>query len=287
MTFRDHGTGRDRRNEVVDVQRVTPHLVRITLAGEDLRDYVDNGGDQHVAVLFFGDEVIVPDPFTGAAMKRMRPYVRPRMRRYTIRRFEPESRTLEIDVLVHDDDGPGTQWASSVRVGDLVYWWGPTEAWHPDPGTEHVLLVGDETALPAIEAIVRETAARIRVSVVAEVTGAQDEPYLAEVAHSAEITWVHRDADPSTALARFLEAVRSLPPATSTTQVWGATEYRTVQALRRHFHADLGLDRQRAFLVTYWTRGQPQDERAERRDEEITTRNRLHNPDDAAEFLRR
>lgn len=286
MSFVDHDTGRDRRNEIAAVRQVTPHLVRVTIAGDTLDDFVDNGTDQHVAILFFDDDVIVPDPFDSAASEGMRPFVRPRMRRYTVRRFDAETRTLDFDAVLHADGGPGADWAASARIGDPVYWWGPTSAWHPDPDTRHVIAVGDETALPAIEAIIREAPDGLRISVVAEVPGPEDEAYLDEVADRAEIAWVHRSTLLGEVNPAFLEAMRAVRFGDGPVQVWGAAEYSTVQAMRRWFHGECGLDRQAAYLVTYWTHGQPQDERPERRDAHETNRNRQRFPERAREFLR-
>ncbi|MQA10306.1 MAG: hypothetical protein GEU98_17480 [Pseudonocardiaceae bacterium] len=286
MRFVDHDTGRDRRNEIVAVRRVTPGIARITLAGADLHDFRDNGTDQHVAVLFFDDDVIVPDPFTTESVMRMRPFVRPRMRRYTIRRFDPATRTLDIDAVVHGDGGPGVAWAASACVGDRVLWWGPTNAWRPHADTRHVIAVGDETALPAIDALVRETPESVEITVVVEVASPADACYLDEVAGRCRIRIVQRAAPPGTGSPDLMTALRELPMPDGPVDVWGAGEYRTVQGLRRLFHGDHGLDRQRAFLVTYWTHGQAQDERAERRDAATTGRNRQRYPERAREFLR-
>lgn len=284
--FVDHDSGRDRRSRVVDVRRVTPGIVRVVLAGDDLADYVDNGTDQHVAVLFYDDDVIVPHPLTEELAATMRPFVRPRMRRYTIRRFDPATRRLDLDVAVHGDGGPGVRWALDVRPGDDVWWWGPTSAWRPGPGAARILAVGDETALPAIEAIVREAPAGVPVRVVAEVAHPGDERYLDEVAGRAEIEWIRRRGPLGEASADLLAAVRAATGEPAGLRVWGAGEYVTVQALRRWFHGDRGLDRRAAHLTTYWTHDQPQDLRAERRDAREVAENRRLHPGLARRFLR-
>lgn len=121
--FVDHDSGRDRLSAVTDIRRVTPSVVRVTVAG-DLDDYVDNGTDQHVAVLFYGDDMVIPDPYTPEAIEAMQPYARPVMRRYTIGRFLPDRNggrgAVEFDVVAHGRAGRATAARRLARSADPV-----------------------------------------------------------------------------------------------------------------------------------------------------------------------
>ena len=111
---------RFRRLVVQDAQRVTPHLIRVTLAGDELADFTSPGFDDH-AKLFF------PDPATGRlTLPTVGPEgpvwpegARPTMRDYTPRRYDPAARTLEIDFALHEA-GPATQWAERAQPGDVL-----------------------------------------------------------------------------------------------------------------------------------------------------------------------
>lgn len=79
--------------------RPTPHMLQLTLAGDDLADFVSLGFDDHV-------KLVLP---TASG--------EPERRDYTPRRYDAEARTLAIDFAVHDA-GPATRWALDAKPGD-------------------------------------------------------------------------------------------------------------------------------------------------------------------------
>jgi len=72
-------------------------------------------------------------------------------RRYTIRQARPDVGELDLDVLLHGD-GPGSRWGETAAPGQTVEFQGPRGKLELRPAPAH-LLVGDESALPAIAAI--------------------------------------------------------------------------------------------------------------------------------------
>jgi NADPH-dependent ferric siderophore reductase len=50
----------------------------------------------------------------------------------------------------------------------------------------------------------------------------------------------------------LIDAVRALPPPTSTTYVWGAGESRTMTGIRKYLRKELGFPREAISLVAYW-----------------------------------
>ena len=59
---------------------------------------------------------------------------------------------LTLDFVVHGDDGVAGPWAAPVAPGDVLVFEGPGSGYRPDPAADWHLLVGDESALPAIAA---------------------------------------------------------------------------------------------------------------------------------------
>ena len=110
---------RFRNLEVATVTRVTPHLVRVTLRGEDLADFTSPGFDDHVKVFFpepgadlpvmptLGEDGLEPPP-PGQPL--------PVFRDYTVRYLRPEQRELDIDFALHGH-GPGGSWAAAAEPG--------------------------------------------------------------------------------------------------------------------------------------------------------------------------
>ena len=126
---------------VRQVQRLSPHMIRITLGGDDLEGFTSLGFDDHIKLIF-------ADPATGqTALSTDGP--RPPMRDYTPRHFDAVAQTLEIDFALHDA-GPATQWAEQATPGQQIGVGGPRGSMVIPMAFDDYLLVGDDTALPAI-----------------------------------------------------------------------------------------------------------------------------------------
>ena len=121
-------------------------------------------------MLFLVPGVSYPEPFDLDAVKATLPRDQwPRMRTYTVRHHDPEAGELTLDILVHGDKGLGGPWAAQARPGDQVLLRGPGGAYAPRADVDHHLLVGDESALPAIaaslEALAPDATATVRLLV--------------------------------------------------------------------------------------------------------------------------
>jgi NADPH-dependent ferric siderophore reductase len=229
------------------VERVTPRLARVTVGGDELADFVSAGTDQNVMLYFYPDDVELPEPLTLESARGMWSRVRPLTRTYTIRRHDPAAREVDFDFVLHDDAGPASDWARSAAPGDRLIFVGPSPAYRPDPTAAWHLLAGDETALPAIAAILRELPAGSVTRVFAEVEDAAEELPLA-----APVTWVHRGTGGTLAAA---VAAADLPP--GRVDAWLAGERTSMVELRAHLLDERGFDRRSVRPTTYWRRGEP------------------------------
>ena len=132
-------------------------MIRIILGGEDLERFSGSVfTDSYVKLMFPKAGVRYPLPLD---MERVRAEVPaadwPVVRTYSVRAWNPETRELTIDFVVHGDAGVAGPWAAAARAGDQIFLQGPGGAYSPDPAAEWHLLAGDESALPAISAAVR------------------------------------------------------------------------------------------------------------------------------------
>ncbi|HEY0447570.1 siderophore-interacting protein [Actinophytocola sp.] len=228
------------------VEQVTPRLTRVTVGGDELADFVSAGTDQNVMLYFYPDDVELPEPLTFGSARAMWAQVRPLTRTYTIRRHDPEAHEVDFDFVLHDAPGPASAWAKRARPGDRLIFVGPSPAYQPDPTADWHLLAGDETALPAIAAILDVLPEGAVSRVFVEVEDADEELPL-----PVEATWVHRAAGGSLAGA---VAAADLPE--GRVDAWLAGERSSMVALRTHLLDQRGYPRGGVRPTTYWRRGE-------------------------------
>ncbi|MDM0022736.1 siderophore-interacting protein [Variovorax saccharolyticus] len=245
---------RFRKLEVRAVQRITPHLIRITLGGDDLAGFNSPGFDDH-AKLFFPDPATgqLTVPTSGPEGPVWPPGQKPAMRDYTPRRHDSAAGTLEIDFALHDA-GPATQWAESVRPGEMVGVGGPRGSFIIPTAFDWHLLVGDDTALPAISRRLAELPAGSRAVVLAEVDSEADEiPF--ETQAALELRWVHRrGAEPGTG-SPLLDALRGMQLPEGDFHAWVACESGAAKTLRSHLVGERGAHPKWVKAAGYWRRG--------------------------------
>jgi NADPH-dependent ferric siderophore reductase len=264
---------------VVRTLRLGPSLVRVTFAGDELRDFHSNGRDQSLSLFLphpGQTEPAVPIELGDGWWQGWRELpddVRAVMRSYTLRALRREPDEIDIDFVLHGVEpgaavpaGPASRWASQACAGDRVLLLGPAVAdnrairFRPPADTDLVVIWGDETAVPAVSAIVESLPAGTRARVWLEVHHAGDIQDLVTEA-DADITWLVRAEGSPMAL----DAVRAdqLPPA-ERPYVWIAGESGCVKQLRRHFVGERGIDRRRVTFVGYWRQGLTEEQLRER-----------------------
>jgi NADPH-dependent ferric siderophore reductase len=235
------------------VERVTPRMTRVTVG--EVADFPGAGTDQNVMLYFYPDGVTLPSPLTLESARAIWSQVRPMTRTYTIRRHDPETGEIDFDFVLHGSHGLASAWAQRVVPGDDVIFVGPSPAYQPDPTASAFLLAGDETALPAIAAILRTLPSGVRARVLVEVADADEEQPLPTGA-DAEVTWLHRNDLPA-GDNRLLEcAVREVSLPANSTEAWVAGERSAVVAVRHYLLEERGFPRHRVRPTTYWRKGQ-------------------------------
>ncbi|SEL85940.1 NADPH-dependent ferric siderophore reductase, contains FAD-binding and SIP domains [Variovorax sp. YR750] len=243
---------RFRRLSVKTVQRVTPHLIRVTLTGDDLAGFTSLGFDDH-AKIFFPDAAGKLTLPTAGPDGPVWPDGRPTMRDYTPRRYDAAAGTLEIDFALHEA-GPATQWAEQAKPGDILGVGGPRGSFIVPTEFDWHLLIGDDTALPAISRRLAELPAGTRVVVLAEVDSEADElPFDTK----AELTlkWVHRrGAEPGLSPV-LLDALKSMQLPAGDFHAWVGCESAIAKALRTHLVGERGANPKWTRASGYWRRG--------------------------------
>ena len=213
---------------VLRVAQISPHFRRITFASDSLADFISASFDDHLKLIL--------DTGRGE----------PAMRDYTPRRFDAAARELDIEFALHGD-GQAANWAAQAAPGQRVMIGGPRGSFIvPTDYTWH-LLIGDDTALPAVARRVEELPAGTRALVRMVVADAADRRLPASAA-AVDVQWF----DSAEAL---LASVRALTLPAGEGYAWCAGEAATTAELRGVLVNEKGHSRHAIRAAAYWKRG--------------------------------
>ncbi|GAA2394231.1 siderophore-interacting protein [Streptomyces glaucosporus] len=251
-------TPRLNRARVVRKQYLTPRMIRVVLGGGSLAGFpAGEYTDHYVKLLFPAEGARYPEPFDLAAVRASLPRDQwPVTRTYTVRAWDPEACELALDFALHGDEGLAGPWAVRVEPGEEVLFLGPGGGYRPSPEAGRHLLVGDESALPAIAASLEAIPGGAPVHAFVEVAGPEEEQELS-LPPNAELRWLHRGT--ARIGDRLVEAVRALDLPPGEVQAFVHGEAGWVRELRRHLRVELGVPRERLSVSGYWRLGHDED----------------------------
>ena len=213
-----------RRNLTVKaVETLSPHFRRITFTDESLGDFVSAAFDDHIKV--FIDDA---------------------RRDYTPRSFDNAARELVIEFALHGE-GPAAEWAARAQAGDTLDIGGPKGSLIVPLDYDWHLLVGDETAFPAIARRLEELPAGAKAIVILQSADSADRREFKTAANVA-LSWVATDAE-------LLAAVRALTLPAGDGYAWCAGEAACMAALRRELVDVKGHPGEAIRAAAYWKRG--------------------------------
>lgn len=284
--------------------QLSPSMARLVFTGPDVRSMRTLAPDQRVKLLIPANAGQLPAlPGNGdwrAALRNLPEAQRPAMRTYTIRNLRSAQGEVDVDFVLHGETGPASAWATHAQPGDRLQMAAPNALfaqdcggyeWQPPAGMRQVLLIGDETALPAIAGILEELAQLSvppQVQAYIEVPHSTDQVDLAHPA-GAQLVWLARDilglrhGEGMVQAAKGLANLPSSPdsrsdalplkevdidtqilwelaqPAGHTFYAWVAGESAAVMNIRRYWVGELGLDRRALTFMGYWREGRALD----------------------------
>jgi len=232
-----------RRLDVLRVVDITPRMRRITLGGPELAGFVSLGSDDHIKLMFAqnaAEQAALQSPTFN--IKGDGP--QPAMRDYTPRRFDLSLGELDIDFVLHGD-GPASTWAEQAQVGQHLYIGGPRGSMIVPDIFDSYLLIGDETALPAIARRLEELPAGRRVLAVIEIADAAEQQALQSAAE-VDVIWVLRGQ------ADLLDTVRTLTLPSGALYTFVAMETKLSRQVRRVLLDTHKVDEAFLKAVGYW-----------------------------------
>jgi NADPH-dependent ferric siderophore reductase len=187
-------------------------MLRVTLGGDALAGFVSPSPDDHVKVFF-----VTPEGGKEG-------------RDYTPRSFDAEARTLAIDFALHDG-GLGAMWAENAKPGDHLEIGGPRGS--TVISSPWWLLVGDETALPAVGRRLEEMSPNTRVISILAVTGPEEEQDFSTKS-IYKPHWVHRPATQASDPTPILRVLSSVDLPSGPGMIWVAAEEQVSRAVREY-----------------------------------------------------
>lgn len=284
-------------------ERLSPSLSRLTFSGEEVREMATHAADQRIKIFFpdaDGRPAALPKtPDWLSVWKGQDAAARAPMRTYTIRALRADEGEVDVDFVLHGETGPASAWATRAATGDAVQIVAPVQGfegeaggyeWRPPEGVRRLLLMADETGLPAAAGILEDIAGwasppptQVFLEVPEEADGIPlpswpglvvrwlaREGRCEHPAPGALLVEAAREALPATAAEGHGEALEDIDidsqilweRADATADgfyAWIAAEAGAVKAIRHLLVRERGVPRAAVNLMGYWRLGQVLD----------------------------
>ena len=243
--------GPPRRVTVSRVQRLSPAMLRITLGGPALADFPAHLPASYIKLIFPEPGQSEPPPFTPDGPRPAS------MRTYTPLRFDAATQELDVDFVLHGE-GPASTWAAQAQLGQALLLMGPGPGYPLPEAAASYLLIGDDSALPALETILARLPAGMPVQALVEVVDAREERPLASPA-ALKVQWLARGTDNQLAGQPIEAALRAqtnlLASMPQPCHIYLACEAAAMRRIRSQLLNDLGVPRTQLVARGYWKLG--------------------------------
>lgn len=237
-----------REARVTAARRLTRSMQRVTFAVPDLEALPL--GELHVRLLLPPEDLPPVWPMLTASGALSFPAGPAALlaRVYTIRHVDRARGEVDIDFVLHPTaERTAGSWAATCRPGDVAGLLGPGGG--AIPQAPRLLLLGDETALPAIARMLEAASPGTTCEAIIEVDGSEDEQVLAR-----PVEWLYRRGAAPGTTRLLVEALARREPADDL-YVWAGCEFGAFRDIRRHVRSVWKLPHDRHLVVAYWRRG--------------------------------
>lgn len=227
---------------VTSARDLSPGIRRVEVSGADLSSWTSSGHADEYVIVQVPDAATTPGWEEAPASGRF----------YTVRRWDPATATMTLDVVVHAD-GHGSDWARRCHPGSPVAVGAPRGHWDPPADTTHRLLLADATGLPAVARILEEAGPDESFDVVVEVGDPAD---MLDLPSAADVTIEWRVSGNGRTPSTLLEAMSARPAPTLDTWTWVACEASVSRRCRTFLRAAWPRPVSHYRIVGYWHQDQ-------------------------------
>ncbi|SFK64206.1 siderophore-interacting protein [Methylophaga sulfidovorans] len=230
-----------RMTQVAQIEDLGPHMRRITLIGDDLKDFPPDQESAHFKAIFPQPGQTKPKLGIYAGFKKW-------MRSYTIRAFNQQTKVLTVDFAVNDHKGLGTDWANNAKVGDYLGIAGPGDTKYTNYDADWHLLVADLTGLPAAAAALEKLPKHAIGVAFLQVPTEQDKQ-LIHCPEGMKINWV---INPDLTKNALLMAVENTSWLSGEPAIFIATESSQMKAIKKYVKNMPGYTNKQTYASGYW-----------------------------------
>ncbi|WP_305805297.1 siderophore-interacting protein [Stenotrophomonas sp. YIM B06876] len=246
-----------RQLQVVRSERLTPNMQRIIVGGDALAGFESAAPDDHVKLFFpNADGVFVLPDVTGQGARYPEGQQPSPARDYTPRFYDAQAGELVLDFVLHGD-GAAATWASNAQPGDALVVAGPRGSHVIADDFDTYVLIGDETALPAIARRLEELRGHALAEVFIEIPEEGDRQPLDSDAQ-VTVAWFERNGFDAASSTLLEDALVDFEQPDGDTFYWIACESRRARMMRKFIEGHLQVPEDWIRATGYW-KAHPED----------------------------
>ena len=167
---------------------------------------------------------------------------------YTIRNFSQDE--IKMWFVLHSHSGNLGNWAEKAKTGDQAILWGPRSMFSPSKKFSHLILIADETGIPAMKAISENNKNFSKCTTFYEVI---DESCQIPTKGKNNIleNWIYREGDKPGEGEKLLNRLKAYQLPKNDFYIFGAGEARQMMKIRKFFKSE-GVAKEEMHITGYW-----------------------------------
>lgn len=244
-------TPRFRQLQVLRSERLTPNMQRIVVGGAELAGFESPAPDDHVKLFFPNAEgVFVLPELTEQGPRYPQGQAPSPARDYTPRHHDADAGELVLDFVLHGH-GVASTWAANAQVGDALVVAGPRGSHLVADDYDAYVLIGDETALPAIARRLAELPEHAQAEVLIEIPEEGDRQPLPSAAQ-VRVSWLERNGFDAASSTLLEDALVDFEAPDGDAYYWIALESRRARMMRKFVEGHLQVPKDWIRATGYW-----------------------------------